>query len=251
VDSQSPGSPNGIDAYVHSYLGDANYNITTLVNTGGDALERYVYTPYGVLTIYDATWSNVRSVSRSANAHTYTGRQLDAETGLDYYRHRMYHAQLGSFGSRDPVGYRAGVNLVEYVWDNPTTRTDPSGEQFVPGTPNSPWNPGPIKSTPGPILLPVPPTSMVPSGRSIWEIIDDLMGLIPGVDGFVFCYRGGYASCTHQCWDAGCGFDWAPMCYAEIEQGDWIAATTFTCDEFSTMVQLMPWNHRCGSRKWA
>ena len=42
------------------YLGDANFNVTTLVDTGGDALERYVYSPYGVLTIYDATWSNIR-----------------------------------------------------------------------------------------------------------------------------------------------------------------------------------------------
>ncbi len=41
------------------YLGDANFNVTTLVNTGGNALERYVYSPYGVLTIYDATWANL------------------------------------------------------------------------------------------------------------------------------------------------------------------------------------------------
>ncbi|MCU0961609.1 MAG: hypothetical protein MUF48_16055, partial [Pirellulaceae bacterium] len=54
--------------------------------SGGESLEPYVNTPYGVLTIYDATWSNVRSVSRSANAHTRTGRQRDAETGLYYYR---------------------------------------------------------------------------------------------------------------------------------------------------------------------
>ena len=50
------------------YLGDANFNVTTLVNTGGDALERYVYSPYGVLTIYDATWANLRSTSSYANA---------------------------------------------------------------------------------------------------------------------------------------------------------------------------------------
>ena len=113
LDSQSPASPNGIDAYIHYfyngawqvletrrsttentgpeslqpqyqyvwsqryidapvlrdentdadslcddarvyYLDDANFNVTTLVDTGGDAIERYVYTPYGVLTIYDA-----------------------------------------------------------------------------------------------------------------------------------------------------------------------------------------------------
>ena len=50
------------------YLGDANFNITTLVSTAGDAVERYVYSPYGVLTIYDATWANVRSASSYGNA---------------------------------------------------------------------------------------------------------------------------------------------------------------------------------------
>ena len=151
VDSQSPGNPNGVDAYVHFfynsgwqelesrvsssentgpeslqpqyqyvwsqryidapvlrdkntdadglcdderiyYLGDANFNVTTLVNTGGDALERYVYSPYGVLTIYDATWANVRSTSSYANAYTYTGRQGDTETGLFCSRARFYSA---------------------------------------------------------------------------------------------------------------------------------------------------------------
>jgi len=45
------------------HLDDANFNVTTIVDTGSDALERYVYSPYGVLTIYDATWSNIRSDS--------------------------------------------------------------------------------------------------------------------------------------------------------------------------------------------
>jgi len=93
------------------YLGDANFNVTTLVSTAGDAVERYVYSPYGVLTIYDATWANVRSASSYANAYTYTGRQLDTETGLYYYRARVYAAQLGRFASRDPVGYVDGPVL--------------------------------------------------------------------------------------------------------------------------------------------
>jgi RHS repeat-associated protein len=115
------------------YLGDANFNITTLVNTAGDAVERYVYTPYGVLTVYDATWANIRSTSSYANAYTYAGRQLDAETGLYYYRSRVYAAQLGRFVSRDPVHYQGGLNLHEYCWSNSLVRTDPFGKWWWDG----------------------------------------------------------------------------------------------------------------------
>ncbi len=42
---------------------------------------------------------------------------------------RFYAAQLGRFCGRDPLGYQAGVNPVEYVWDSPTNRRDSSGLQ--------------------------------------------------------------------------------------------------------------------------
>ena len=87
------------------YLGDANFNVTTLIDSAGDAIEQYTYSPYGSLTIHDATWSNVRSASSYDVEYTYTGRRLDVETGLYCYRHRMYSAELGWFLSRDPVGY--------------------------------------------------------------------------------------------------------------------------------------------------
>jgi RHS repeat-associated protein len=46
--------------------------------------------------------------------------------------HRSLAAELGRFGSRDPVGYEAGTNLVEYAWDSPTNRTDANGQQAWP-----------------------------------------------------------------------------------------------------------------------
>jgi RHS repeat-associated protein len=70
--------------------------------------------------------------------------------------HRSLAAELARFASRDPLGHKADVNLYEYVWDSPTNRTDPTGEQFVPGTPNSPYQP------PGgrwPYPQPTPPVS--------------------------------------------------------------------------------------------
>ena len=44
----------------------------------------------------------------------------------------MYHAQLGRFCSRDPVGYEAAdANLCQYVGDRPLTFTDPTGRAAV------------------------------------------------------------------------------------------------------------------------
>ena len=63
-----------------------------------------------------------------ANPVTYTGRRLDDETGMFYFRNRYYHAQLGRFVSRDPIGYEGSEwNLYEYVDGRPLFALDPDG----------------------------------------------------------------------------------------------------------------------------
>ncbi len=113
------------------YLTDLSNNVTALADASGNVIERYVYDPYGKVTIYDATWSNTRSASSYANCVLFGGMSLDPLTGLYGGRARWYHPGLGTFTSRDPLGLSAGANMYSYVGDNPISRTDPSGLQAV------------------------------------------------------------------------------------------------------------------------
>jgi len=108
------------------YLTDANMNVTCLVDTGGDAVERYLYDPYGAVTFLDGSWSS-RSASAYDNSILFCGYYRDKETGLYHVRHRVYHAQLGRWLHRDPIGYPDGANLYAYVQSHPTNGLDPSG----------------------------------------------------------------------------------------------------------------------------
>ncbi len=76
----------------------------------------------------DTSWFTIRSSSLNDNEYTYTGRRLDKETGVYYYRHRGYLAEQGRFLSRDPILYSDGVSLAEYVHGSATTETDPLGK---------------------------------------------------------------------------------------------------------------------------
>jgi len=68
----------------------------------------------------------------SSNGYTYTGREWDKEIGLYYYRARYYDPMEGRFISKDPIGFRGGINLYGYVGANPINFKDPRGEVGVP-----------------------------------------------------------------------------------------------------------------------
>ena len=100
----------------HYYLQDHLGSTTALTNSSGNVSSQITYDGYG------------NSTSNSLTRYGFTGRELDADTGLLYYRARWYDPQLGRFISEDPIGFAGGdVNLFGYVKNNPLNRRDPLG----------------------------------------------------------------------------------------------------------------------------
>ena len=110
------------------YCNDANMNVTSLVSTAGAVVERYVYDPYGKVTIYNSDWSaTVTWANSKKNEVLYCGYRYDPETGFYQVRERVYHPTLGRWLQRDPIGYGDGMGLYEYVSGSPTGSRDASG----------------------------------------------------------------------------------------------------------------------------
>ena len=109
-------SPQGtVPEWYYHY--DGLGSVTNLTDSSSATVESYSYDAFG----------KPNTTSSIGNTRFFTGREYDSETGLYYYRARYYSPGLGRFLQRDPVGYVAGINLYNYVGNNPINAVDPSG----------------------------------------------------------------------------------------------------------------------------
>jgi len=107
---------------------DANWNVTALVNGSGVVVERYVYSPFGVVTIYNAGYTSTLSSSAYGWVYGYQGMRYDAVSGLNVSLSRFYSPTLQVWTATDPTGFGGGdVNLYRMEGNNPTDNTDPTG----------------------------------------------------------------------------------------------------------------------------
>ena len=94
---------------------DKTGSVIAMSNADGSLAEGpYAYDPYG-------------NGALTGVPYKYTGRRLDPETNLYYYRARYYSASIGRFLQTDPVGYKDDIDWYAYVGNDPTDKTDPSG----------------------------------------------------------------------------------------------------------------------------
>jgi RHS repeat-associated protein len=109
---------------------DAIGNVRAVTNQAGQVIERHDYLPFG------EEWcgTQVCGSATPGQPKRFTGKERDAETGLDYFGARYYSSPQGRFTTADPV-YTWRENLVDpqrwnryaYARNNPLRYVDPDG----------------------------------------------------------------------------------------------------------------------------
>jgi RHS repeat-associated protein len=105
-------SNSGVVTYFNQ---DGNRSILAATDSSGAILQKFTYSPYG------------ESSSASGWMFGYTGQRYDSETGLYYFKNRYYSPKLGRFLQPDPLGIKAGLNLLTYAGCDPLNKRDPLG----------------------------------------------------------------------------------------------------------------------------
>ncbi len=91
----------------------------------GNVISYEEYFPYGDTAFMAG--NDLRQIR--LKDYRYSGKERDDVTGLYYFGFRYYAPWLGRWLSPDPIGAEDGLNLYQYVRNNPVNFTDPDGLQ--------------------------------------------------------------------------------------------------------------------------
>ncbi|MFQ5853502.1 MAG: RHS repeat domain-containing protein, partial [Candidatus Binatia bacterium] len=134
----------GQDFFYHA---DGLGSIWDLTDGVGTPVRSYVYDSFGQLLAQSGSL---------VSPYTYTGRELDPETGLYFYRARYYLPAIGRFIQTDLL---FALNRYAYVANSPLNFADPQGLQRTPGLRPFPPTAGEDLTPPLPdLFLPFRPT---------------------------------------------------------------------------------------------
>lgn len=108
-------------AYYHA---DGNGNITMLIDGSGTMQAKYLYDSYGNTL---GMWGTLAS----ANPYRFSSKEIESSAGLYYYGFRYYQPNLQRWLNRDPIGEFGGINLYNYVGNDPINHIDALGLQVL------------------------------------------------------------------------------------------------------------------------
>jgi RHS repeat-associated protein len=107
--------------FLHRYvIQDQLHQVRGLTKRDGTWVASWRYGAYG--TVIDSAGAAPFTLR-----YRWTGRELDAETGLYFFRARYYDPGVSRFTQEDPIGFAGGLNLYGYGDGNPTNGRDPDG----------------------------------------------------------------------------------------------------------------------------
>jgi RHS repeat-associated protein len=113
-------------ATVNYYFADHLGTARIVTNSTGTPLDDSDFYPFGGERQY---------LSSSGNTYKFTGKERDAESGLDDFGARYYSSQLGRFLSIDPGEAKLHApefwNRYAYTLNNPLLYVDPTGRSVI------------------------------------------------------------------------------------------------------------------------
>ena len=95
-------------------LNDNVGNITSVIDREGNIINSYAYSPFGELIVEQ------EEVKLNIGFNT----KYEDASGLIYYNNRYYDSDLGRFISQDPIFEEGGVNLYNFVENDPINHWD-------------------------------------------------------------------------------------------------------------------------------
>ncbi len=124
VPAFAQGPPTTVVEYYHL---DAVGSVRAVTDQSGQVVRRHDYFPFG---------DGSDGTAAGADHLRFTGKERDAETGLDYFGARYYASRTGRFTTADPGHVNGNIfdpqswNAYAYARNNPLKYVDPTGTEY-------------------------------------------------------------------------------------------------------------------------
>lgn len=99
------------------YHSDGGGNVTTMTDSSGNVVARYLYDPYGNLLAKSGAMADV-------NKYRFSSKEVHLNSGMYYYGFRFYEPNLQRWVNQDPIREAGGMNLYGFVGNNPLNGVD-------------------------------------------------------------------------------------------------------------------------------